>query len=1018
MTGNLDPATRVKTQAPGGRRKLGWRLPGRWAGAPLGTLAVAAVLLALPSSALAQGPTDASGLSVRDGSTPSVPANVTATLSVNETGYTLSPMFWGTTVSARAQLIPNEGSLVNATPTQVVVWPGANAGDDYDPLAGPNGTIYTPQFTATLPPGPHAPPTSEAAFVRWCDSIHCTAIFQVPGQIDNPTLAAQIVNYTLYTLHFHPAYWEIGNEPERWNYWRCPWTNWTRSTCSGYPSTVTPLEYAFEVGNYTAAMRAGNSNQTIRIIGLPGTGRPNGPYTLTQWVTNVTRYDGREVNAVAYHDYPAGSPSSRSATLLNFYGALDSPAGLVQRVDNVSRAIFEEGENLSCLACEHIPVFVTEIGSALSNHRFANLSRSFPGALSLAAQVIQGIDLNLTNLDLYGSVLDTSNSWFDLNGTPRPDYTLYSEVLSHLGSEAFRATLTPMNWNGPINNHTLPTQLYAIATLDPEDGNRADLMMVNLNLTKSVNFTPMFPDGVPSDRGSEGWAWDGLVNPSMTVVNGTTPSPVPTSYPNGLPSTVTLPPQSVELFETYPASGDPVQFNESGLDPGTRWFVSVDGTLRTSNGTSNLTVFLPPGSHTVTSPALPLLTEEKVVPKARIEPFPTSPIDVASGAVYESIPFVRQWAVTVTVTPSGAGTVIPAPSWWNASTPLVLEALPRSGEVFARWYGAGEGSVNNSTDPEIAPYVNGSIRETARFVAGFAVLFIESGLPATTPWWITVRNTTKESVGSTIDFNLSAGTHAYTATSVSGYRATPARAAVTVPPDSTKSVTVRFEQVTYLVKWDEFGLGTDPRWTVDVGGTTAAARGAWIEMRLGNGTSDYRVPRVGDYIAHPRVANFTVDGRDLTIDISFLRAMFPIEFVAKGLPTGAAWTLRFSDSNVSVTQASAEVWAPNLTYSFDVRPPTGYYASPSHGTLTVDGSPMRVEIAFLPSGFGPIPPIWTLAGPAVRAAAAVGLTALGTVALLSALRRKGGRAPGEPPPPHPGALPETPPSEPGLEARA
>ena len=49
---------------------------------------------------------------------------------------------------------------------------------------------------------------------------------KVPAEIDNPSLAEQIVNYTEVNLSFHPAYWMIGNEPELWGHWQVPWKNW------------------------------------------------------------------------------------------------------------------------------------------------------------------------------------------------------------------------------------------------------------------------------------------------------------------------------------------------------------------------------------------------------------------------------------------------------------------------------------------------------------------------------------------------------------------------------------------------------------------------------------------------------------------------------------------------------------------------------------------------------------------------------------------------------------------------
>jgi hypothetical protein len=47
------------------------------------------------------------------------------------------------------------------------------------------------------------------------------------------------------------------------------------------------------------------------------------------------------------------------------------------------------------------------VGSALAHFTYANDSAGFPGALDLAAQAVEAMDLNLTNLDLFAAVANT-----------------------------------------------------------------------------------------------------------------------------------------------------------------------------------------------------------------------------------------------------------------------------------------------------------------------------------------------------------------------------------------------------------------------------------------------------------------------------------------------------------------------------------------------------------------------------------------------------------------------------------
>src|SRR5208283_2560182 len=106
----------------------------------------------------------------------------------------------------------------------------------------------------------------------------------------------------------------------------------------------------------------------------------------------------------------------------------------------------------------------------------------------------------------------------------------------------------------------------------------------------------------------------------------------------------------------------------------------------TSNGTSNLTFFLPRGEFDVGSPAIPLNLSSPLsadnterTPKERLEPFLPSTISVATSPLYVPVTFAHQWATNISTgtnnstTPSGTeGYVTPAPAWWNASTPLTL----------------------------------------------------------------------------------------------------------------------------------------------------------------------------------------------------------------------------------------------------------------------------------------------------------------------------------------------------------
>jgi len=1087
----------------------------------VGVLAVA-FLMVLPSNGLGGVAGSASATPANSGPPLSGPiCNITVcvNLTLNSTAIDLSSTFWGTTISPRARLLPNEATLVNATPTQIIVWPGGGAGDDYNPITN---HLYTSNGHWTKPV------TNESDFVAWCKSVRCQAIFQVPAEIDEPGLAAAIVNYTLKNLSFTPTYWEIGNEPELWRHTGLPWGEWLKKQ----NIKTYPIPYAEIVQNYTKNMTA--VDPSIKIIGLAATGRSNNRGPIANWVDSTIALNGPNISGVAYHSYPAAVQINPKG-LPNFYGAINGSAGLVGRVGQVKSAIMNLSTNSSDRDCnvaclQHQHIFVTEVGSALSSTSFHHWIEGFPGALDLAAQFTQAMDLNLTNLDLFGSVSNTSNSWLSLQGSVRPDYTLYTEILNHLGTIAYPVTLTtPTSCNCTATNTTLGSDLYGIATRDPAHSDRSDLMVVNLNTTTNVTFQPgnglpgIFP-GTPV----EVWQWQGNLtnrgdNWTNVSVTPFTSQPIAKYYAN-LPANWTLPLQSVVLFEAYPSGGVPVQFNSSGFLPNQstpRWYVDIGGSFVTSNGTSNLTFFLPRGEFDVGSPAIPLnhsspLSADNTerTPKERLEPFLPSTISVATSPLYVPVTFAHQWATNISTgtnnstTPSGTeGYVTPAPAWWNASTPLTLTEHPGYHYVFVHWEGFGNGS-NTSLGPEatISPSswiaekaifawgypvtftetglpsqtdwsvtvqshfdlngttysltdpassvsnvlgfeeANGTYRFTIGSVPGYranlsnssyltnssfsvsnrsvvipitftaptlpapryAVTFEETGLPTGTRWWLTTRNVTTNQTGNvtnvtvspftqssqtpTMVFEETNGSYGYNTSSIPGYRAHPPAFGYNVSGPG-RVVLIQYSPVRYAVVWKEAGLGPNLAWSVTVNDGTAATTngsvGAWTTFHLVNGTYSCVIPKVSDYVPVTNGSGtFTVNGANVSFNVLFPQASFPVTFELLALPSGTQWQVRLSDSANTSSTLAATFQVPNGSYTYDVQPPTHYLAYPSHGTVTVDAAAIVITVSIVPAGPPSNPPLWTLVTHATIAGWAVLLVAGGTLLLVRARSRR------------------------------
>ena len=894
-------------------------------------------------------------------------------LSINETPIELNASFWGTTVSAHPPLFANLSSIVRATPASYVVWPGANEGDDYDYQTG----LIWSQANTAVPAN-----TTEAEFAAWCLATGCRAIVEVPGVIDDPAFAKAEVNYTEGRLGLHPAFWEIGNEPGFWQHWNQSWGNWTTKVPG-----PTAMQYAEEVRNYTLAMR--EADPTLRLIGLPAVGRTGPGGGADVWIDDILRLDGPNLSAIAVHIYP--DLNLRLSTLPQYFSTLTSgnSASIPSRVPKIRAEIAAAAAANPGCSCGSLPLLFTELGSAITGHPDGSAyAEQFPGALYIAAELTQAMDFNVTNVDAYATVLNTVNSWFNTSGQFRPEYTLYSTILPHLGPYAYRVNLTDPEGD-----------VYAIATSNASDGGVEDLMVVNTDTVSSVSFAPELPGGL--DGATETWSW----------VNSTTPAPVAT-YSAALPANYTLLPQSIALFESRPGPAEPVSFSESGLPSTARWFVNVDGRVRTA-ATENFSLLLPEGIHSMAAETpVPVPSETE---HARWMPTVLSEFSVESGPVSASVPFALEYTLNLSVTPSGGGTAGSLPAWVPAGSPLLLTATPAPGYLFERWQGGGAGNYSGpSANATIVPL--GPDRETAVFTRAYGEVFAERGLPDGEPWSVSIRNQTFTTASPDLTVVERNGTYGYSVTPVSGYTPHPAAGAFAANGSSPTVVTIDFVSPLFRVTFIENGLPDGLAWSVTLDnhtGSGATSNSSTLSFYLTNGKYGYRIPAVDNYSADPGGGSLTVaGGPPPVIQISFTRAgpgvggtVYSFRFHEQGLPAGQAWTVTISTGSADPVYWSSStdnltVNEPNGTYSYGVGSVPGYIASPATGTVFVNGSGGHVAaIAFHPltagTGVVEFPGLWTGVLRAAAVAAVIGLTGFATFGALYWRRR---RPPGTPSP--------------------
>lgn len=931
------------------------------------------------------------------------------TLTVNTSSVNLSGFFWGTTVTNEVHMLRGESDAVNATPSRVLVWPGAQAGDDYDPFTDTHYDQYNAVGTHAL--------TNESQFVQMCRATRCLAIMQVPAEINDPAFAARVVNYTETNLSFRPAFWMIGNEPELWIHWGQPWSQWLNG---GYTTGPTPTQFGQEIIAYVKAIRT--IDNSTPILGLPASGCTCGSWTFPQWISAVLNVTGPLIQAVAFHEYPAGWLGTGDGSLGDFYGTLQTPANIPIRM-----AAARQAANASCPKC-NVSVFISELGAALSWSAYGQYAAGFSGALSIASQITQGMDVNLTNVDLFATELDTTNSWFNVSGYARPDYALYSQILSHLGPRAYAVSLPG-----------LYKTLYGIDTIAPKDGGRQDLLVMNDNINRSIEFAPHFA-GNYSGAPVEVWSWNGSIHKTAgnftTWVEPFTPNPVPTFYPFGLPADYVLPQQALVLFESYPSGGTSVQVNETGLPNGTSWYAEVGPTWHQSTA-SNFSLLEPAGWYPMNAAGVPLpIGGREHHPSEQLGPWVASPQHFSGSYSNVTVRYGPQWRTKLLPTPAAGGAIAPYVGFWNSSQPLNVTATSNPGYAFEGWTGFGPGSFNGSSRT-ITVVPTGPIVEKARFVPGTEIDLTESGLPAGTPWAVTVRSYTSDGSGPVIPVYEPNGTYGFQVTPVAGYRVVPRDGSFTVggvrasvgirfvpidppglrfpvsfevtglPGSMTVPITVRsatqlailpggpgpvfqllngsyayhvgyvagfhaavplkmfvvtggpltvivpFVPTVYGAAWTATGERAGMNWSVLLNGGAISVNSSWAVTSLPNGSYSYRIVLPPDFSTTPRTGTITISGSPSRIFLLFELLTFPASFSAQGLPADTSWAVRLGNRTQSTTDGISNFLAANGTYTFDVHAPAGYYASPTNGTLTVAGAMRPLSIQFLPSSERP-----------------------------------------------------------------
>ncbi|MGC9175088.1 MAG: hypothetical protein ACP5GO_04475 [Thermoprotei archaeon] len=173
----------------------------------------------------------------------------------------------------------------------------------------------------------------------------------------------------------------------------------------------------------------------------------------------------------------------------------------------------------------------------------------------------------------------------------------------------------------------------------------------------------------------------------------------------------------------------------------------------------------------------------------------------------------------------------------------------------------------------------------------------------------------------------------------------------------------------YLASFEESGLPSGTSWSVTVeesGSSTSSTSSAAflsspsitlsstssvILFSLPNGQYGFSVGPVQLYEASPTSGTFSVNGANVTDEITFTRVeTYAVTFTETGLPLGTSWSVTMDGLTQTSDSDSLTLTVPAGTYSYSVSTSSGYVPSTSSGTLSVTGS-MSELISFALSAY-------------------------------------------------------------------
>ena len=319
---------------------------------------------------------------------------------------------------------------------------------------------------------------------------------------------------------------------------------------------------------------------------------------------------------------------------------------------------------------------------------------------------------------------------------------------------------------------------------------------------------------------------------------------------------------NIKFFPKYS-----ITFKESGLPPGTEWFINLS-TVVNSGTITNLsyTFSLENGTYSYT-----IATADRTY-----KPFKSSGTFTVNGTSL-AVP-INFTEVTYSVTFIESG-LSPGPRWYvNLSNSQTFSS--KTGTIsFSESNGTYSYTIATSDKTYKPLAYSGSFTVNATSMTvpiifskiTYQVIFVETNLPSGSTWYVNLSNKQfYSSTTDTISFYEPNGTYSYAiVTSDHTYKPSVSSGSFEVNGSSPEIIAVAFKEITYSVTFTESGLSSGTSWSVTLNGTTLSSKTSTITFALPNGTYSYTIGNVSGYNISKSSGSLTISGNNLTKSITF-----------------------------------------------------------------------------------------------------------------------------------------------------